>query len=338
MNEKPAVKPKRKIFKIFLAIIGVIIAFNLLVIAAGTVLRAAYFKGQYAKIMPYGKLVDVYDGKMHVYSAGSGSKTIVLIPGMGIALPSADFGPLMRKLAEKNTAVCVEYFGTGFSSGTKRERTCANYTEEIREALKKGGFKPPYVLMAHSISSVYAEYYAAAYPREVTGIISLDGTGTGYYEKMPDSVKKILPLAKLQQSTGVTGLLAALITDKKKLLGSGYTGKEINDMIVFAAFTINDTLIEQILNSSEAIKEVMDMPYPESVPYFKIISKQTYETPNAQLKMTPQEYQKMHLDRIGKHAKYEILDGSHFIYLNNTGKIAAITDAFLKQPVWQANK
>lgn len=330
MNEKPAVKPKRKIFKIFLAIIGVIIAFNLLVIAAGTVLRAAYFKGQYAKITPYGKVVDVYDGKMHVFSAGSGGKTIVLLPGMGISLPSADFGPLMRKLGEKNTAVCVEYFGTGFSSGTKRERTCANYTEEIREALKKTGFKPPYVLMAHSISSVYAEYYAADYPGEVAGVISLDGTGTGYYEKMPDSVKKILPLAKLQQSTGVTGLLAVLVTDKKKLIKSGYAEKEVKDLITFAAFTINDTFLQQVLNSAEFIKQAMEKPYPERVPYLKIISKQTYETPNPQLKMTPQEYQTLHLDRIGKQAKHEILEGSHFIYLNNTEKIAELTDDFLK--------
>jgi len=82
-------------------------------------------------------------------------------------------------------------------------------------------------------------------------------------------------------------------------------------------------------NSSEFIKQTMDLPFPKSVPYFKIISKQTYETPNKQLKMTPQEYQHKHLERIGKHAKYEILDGTHFIYLNNVDRITEITDNVL---------
>jgi len=104
--------------------------------------------------------VDVYDGQMHVYSMGNGEKTIVLFPGMGIGLPSADFGPLMRKLSEKYTVVTVEYFGVGFSSETSKPRTSENYVDEIRIALNQAGFEAPYVLMPHSISSVYSEYYA----------------------------------------------------------------------------------------------------------------------------------------------------------------------------------
>ena len=45
--------------------------------------------------------------------------------------------------------------------------------------------------------------------------------------------------------------------------------------------------------------------------------------------MTPQEYQQKHLERIGTHAKYEILDGTHFIYQNNVDRIAEITNDLL---------
>jgi len=117
---------------------------------------------------------------------------------------------------------------------------------------------------------------------------------------------------------------------KKNLLSNGYTEKEINDMLTFAGFSINDTLLEQILNSAEFIKQTIDFPFPSSVPYFKIISKQTYETPNKQLKITPQEYQHKHLERIGGHAKYEILDGTHFIYINNVDRITEITNDLLE--------
>ena len=121
-------------------------------------------------------MIDVFDGQMHVYSMGSGEKTIVLLPGMGVALPSADFESLMRKLSERYTVVLVEYFGVGFSSETSRPRTSENYIEEIRSALTHAGVNSPYVLMGHSISSVFSEYYAAKHPDEVEAVISLDGS------------------------------------------------------------------------------------------------------------------------------------------------------------------
>jgi len=313
-------------------ILGIIAAVIVVLMLFGGILHATYFKGKYEQIKPYGQLVDVYDGQMHVYSMGNGENTIVLLPGMGIGLPSADFGPLMRKLSEKNTVVTVEYFGVGFSSETSRARTSENYVEEIREALNQAGFEEPYVLMPHSISSVYSEYYAAQYPNEVEAIVSLDGTSTAYYEEMPTIIKSILPIVKVQQAIGATSLIAPFATNKKDLLSKGYTEKEISDVISFAGFTMNDTFLEQISNSAEFIKQTIDLPFPESIPYFKVISKQTYETSNAQLKkakMTPQEYHHKHLERIGAHAQYEVLEGTHFIYLNNVDKIAEITNHLL---------
>lgn len=313
-----------------MVVLGIIVAIIALFLATGAILHASYFKGRYDKIKPYGRMVDVDDGQMHVYAMGSGEQTIVLLPGMGVPLPSADFGPLMRKLSEKFTVVCVEYFGVGFSTGTSRPRSCENYVEETRTALSQAGFKAPYVLMPHSISSVYSEYYAARYPEEVKGIISLDGTSTAYKgADMPAFVKTLLSVAKFQQGAGVTSLAAPLAINRKTLLSYGYTEKEIDDMTAFAGFFINDTLLQQIANSADFIKQTMDVPYPGSVPYFKIISRKTYETPNNQLKITPQEYQHQHLDRIGINARYEILDGTHFIYINNVERIAKITDEFL---------
>lgn len=138
-----------------------------------------------------------------------------------------------------------------------------------------------------------------------------------------------LKLQNSQQAIGITSILAPLTANKNDLISKGFTQTEINDATVFSGFTINDTFLEQMANSSEFIKQTMDLPFPESVPYFKIISKQTYETPNKQLTMTPQEYHHKHLERIGEQAKYEILDGNHFIYLNNVDRIAKITDDVL---------
>lgn len=313
-------------------IIGIILAVIAVFMLIGAILHATYFKSKRAEIMPYGQLVDVYDGQMHIYKKGSGKETIVLLPGMGVGLPSADFEPLMEQLSKKYTVVCIDYFGVGFSSQTKRDRTCENYVEEIRLALKSAGVEAPYVLMPHSVSSVYSEYYASKYPDEVTAILSLDGTSTAYIgEDMPGFIKGLLGIAKFQQGTGFSSIAAPVFTNKDKLRTNGYTSKAISDMIYYAGFSINDNILEQMAGSSGFIKEVHNMPYPEKIPYFKIISKKTYETKNSQLKITPQEYQKQHLARIGKHAKYEILDGTHFIYVDNVDRISKITDEFLSE-------
>lgn len=312
-----------------MAILGILVVIMVVVTLIGAILHATLFTSRKNKVEPQGQMVEVGDGQMHIRSMGNGPETVVLLPGMGVGLPSVDFAPLMRKLSEKYTVVIVEYFGIGFSSTTSIPRTSGQYVEEIRTALAKAGFNAPYVLMPHSISSVFSEYYAAKYPDEVKAIISLDGTSTATYEKMPGIVKAILPIAKYQQAVGMTSILAVLTTNKQKLQEYGYTEQEIEDMIVFGGFTMNDTLLQQISESGEFIGQTLALPYPATVPYFKVISRKTYETPNKQLHMTPQEYQTKHLARIGDQARFEILDGTHFIYFNNVDRIAKITDDFL---------
>lgn len=315
--------------KKIMTVIGIIVAAIAVLMFVGATLRATLYRSARARIEPLGRLVEVEGGRMHLRSMGSGGDTIVILPGLGMALPSAEFGPLMRALAGRHTVVSVEYFGVGFSSGTTRPRSCGNYVEETRAALAAAGFKPPYVFMPHSISSVFAEYYAAKHPDEVKAIISLDGTSTAHYEEMPGFVKALVPVAKAQQAIGLTAIAASLATDRKALRAEGYSETEIVDMIAFAGFTVNDNLVEEIKGSAEYVRETMELPYPASVPYFKIIARKTWETRVPQLKMSPEEYQRRHLERIGPAARYEILDGSHFIWLGNADRIAAMTDDVL---------
>jgi pimeloyl-ACP methyl ester carboxylesterase len=307
---------------VILAIIGVMLI--------GSVFQATYFRSKKKRIKPYGQLINVFDGQLHIFKMGKGKEKIILLSGIGIGLPSADFGPLMRKLSEKHTVVSIEYFGVGFSSQTNRARTSENYIEEIREALNKAGIETPYVLMAHSISSVYSEYYASKYPKEIKAIISLDGTSTSYIgPEMPGFVKSLLNIAKFQQAIGFISVMASLVTNKKKLLSLGYTKKEISDILSFAGFSMNRHILDQIAGMASYVKDANACIYPKDVPYFKIIAKKTYETKNKQIKITPQRYQEEHLARIGEQTKYEILDGNHFIYLHQVERIAEITSTFL---------
>lgn len=303
---------------VFAIILGIIVCLNLI----GFAVNQIFFSNELEAVSPYGQIVEVNGQKMHVYSMGHGGKTIVLLPGFGVALPSADFGPLMRELSKEYTVVCIEYFGIGFSGQTDTPRTNENYTEEIRTALSLAGFKAPYVLMPHSASGVYSEYYAAKYPDEVSAIIMLDTTSTAITgAKNPP--KFLYGLGKLQQACGLTRIAVGLMSPAQKT-ENGYTEKEISDYKLFAYHVLNDTIIDQSYRILDNINEVNAIAFPQEIPVLKLISSQTVKKVGA-------EYQTNHLNRLGANAESKIIDRSHFIYQTNVTDICDATSTFLKK-------
>lgn len=299
-----------------LIILGVIMGVNLI----GFAVNRIFFAHELDAIAPYGQMVEVHGHKMHVYAMGNGEKTIVLLPGYGISLPSADFGPLMRELAEAYTVVCVEYFGIGFSDGTDTPRTNENYTEEIRTALSQAGFSSPYILMPHSASGVYSEYYAAKYPDEVSAIVMMDTTATAKVDaKNPPQI--VYGIGKLQQACGVTRLTAGLVSPAQKA-ENGYTGQEIADYKRFTYHVLNDTMIDQSLRLLDNINEVSAIPFPQDMPVLKLISSQTMEK-------VGEAYQTNHIERLGGNVQTKVLDCSHFMYQTNAPQIREEAEAFL---------
>jgi pimeloyl-ACP methyl ester carboxylesterase len=299
-------------------IVGVIVGLNLI----GFAVNKIFFSNELQSVTPYGEMVEVHGQKMHVYSMGSGAETIVLLPGFGVSLPSADFGPLMRELSKQYTVVCVEYFGIGFSEQTESPRTNENITEEIRTALSLAGFSAPYILMPHSASGIYSEYYAAKYPEEVSAIVMLDTTSTAVDAKgnMP---KFVYGIGKLQQATGLTRLTMGLVPTTQKE-ENGYTAKEIADYKLFTMHVLNDTMIDQSFRMIDNILEVKALPFPVDVPVLKIITTQS-------VKRVGEAYQADHLKRLGANVPSILIDSTHFIYQTHVADLIKATQDFLHQ-------
>ncbi len=316
------IKTKRgkKIMTVFAIILGIIVCLNII----GFAINKIFFSNELEAISPYGQMIEVNEKKMHVYSLGDGEKTIVLLPGFGVSLPSADFGPLMRELSKEYTVVCIEYFGIGFSDQADTPRTNENYTEEIRTALSLAGFKAPYVLMPHSASGIYSEYYAAKYPDEVSAIIMLDTTSTGK-TGTGNPPKFIYGIAKLQQACGLTHITCGLMPPSQKA-ENGYTEKEISDYKLFTYHVLNNTMIDQSYSMLDNINEVNAIAFPEEIPVLKLISSQSEKRAGA-------EYQTNHLNRLGAKAESKIIDCSHFIYQTNVTDICDATSTFLEKMI-----
>jgi len=245
---------------------------------------------------------------------GSGSKTIVLMPGWGVPLPTTDFAPLMRDLSQKYTVCTIEFFGYGLSDSTDRPHTNKNYVQEIREALKLAGLKPPYVLMPHSAAGIYCEYYAIKYPQEVEGLVLLDTSPTveSYTNKLTFPEKELESLAKHKSSkfglwlNRVLGSLILLIQgEKQEHIQAGYT----KDEVIEVSNTPNHmpTLVAQMRALPDNVREILSLNTQLELPILLLSSGQMKEDTEHQ------KYLQAHLEKLGKHTKHMFVDGSTHI-------------------------
>ena len=325
MKKEKSKKWRKWILWGILILFGFYISISLIAFAVNTILS----RGELDDIQPYGQMIDV-DGKlMHVYSMGSGQQTIVLLPGLGVALPSADFGPLMRALSEQHTVVTIEYFGVGFSDLTDTPRTNQNMVREIRTTLEKAGFAPPYVLMPHSASGIYAEFYAAMVLDEVSAIIMLDTTSSALISE-DEQPAIIYTLTKLAQAIG-NPRLAALLFPDTRLIENGYSAQEIEHYRLFSFHAVNDTMINQAQTLTENIREVNTLPFPEDIPVLKLISQETIDTMAEQDNDNGMGYQHDHLRRLGSRVSYQVLDATHLLYQTEIADIVQLTNTFLAE-------
>lgn len=313
-------KKKGKVWQVIKIILLAVVAIN--VVSFG--INQIFFSHETDSIEPYGEMVEVDGGKMHIYSMGDGEETIVLLPGLGVPLPSADFGPFMRMLSEKYTVVCVEYFGVGFSDETDVPRTNENYMQEVRTALKKAEFQPPYVLMPHSASGVYAEYYATKHPEEVKGMVLLDTTTTA--QEDPEVPWFVVAYSKVQEAIGLQRLTTS--TSVRNDYGiseeTGHTESEIHDFGVFMNHVYNDTLCDQTFALSGSVDEVMGMEFPEEVPVLKLAASEIME-------YLPEDYHSKHIERLGDNAELKIMNGNHFLHHDCPEDICEEVDRFIEK-------
>ncbi|AOZ94830.1 alpha/beta fold hydrolase [Paenibacillus crassostreae] len=155
---------------------------------------------------PVGKLYDVTDHKMHLYSGGQGATTIVFASGWGTVNPYADFYSLYERLEPHAKVAVYDRFGYGFSDTTGRKRDIDTITDEIHELLHVSGQKPPYIFVGHSLGSLETIRYAQRFPDEVKAILLVDGGSPEYYES--SVVLTFFPL--ISRVLRTTGAMRAL--------------------------------------------------------------------------------------------------------------------------------
>lgn len=322
-TETKTKKRGRKVMMILLIILGVYVGITII----STVVNQILSRNELAGIEPTGQMVEVNGEMMHIRSMGDGEHTIVIMPGLGTALPSTSFAPLMRELATEYTVVIIDYFGTGFSDQTDRARTNANFTEEIRAALSAGGFLPPFILMPHSASGAYADYFAIRHPNEVTALVLLDTVHTHEHleSTLPNAVLQLQRFAQFVGSPRIINPFMMPFAGYSE--ENGFTQEEMQTVRRFMNHEVNPTSLNRIRLYNETIREVVELDFPQDIPVLSIRPTR----PNAGSAMTKPENNEAHMERYGAGSQMIILEGNHNIHMGNQVAIREAIHAFLSE-------
>ena len=123
------------------------------------------------------ELASAGDYSLNVQKTGNvdGKHRIIVLSGAG---PCYRF--FMKKFAENfqedNEVIFLSRPGYDGSDDTKDAMTVERVVENYRTALENAGVEKPYVLMPHSLGSLYASYWVSKYPDEIEALVNLDGT------------------------------------------------------------------------------------------------------------------------------------------------------------------
>jgi pimeloyl-ACP methyl ester carboxylesterase len=157
------------------------------VLAAMTV-SAAYQEVEQARdqtaLSMSGQLVDVGDHRLHIDCSGTGSPTVILEGGLGEL--STTMAAWIAPAVAQTTRLCVyDRSGYGWSDPAPQPQDGRAVAADLHALLAAAHVPPPYVLAGHSTGGVYAQIFAAKYPREVAGMVLLDAQSPDVYAQLP---------------------------------------------------------------------------------------------------------------------------------------------------------
>ncbi|MEU6430443.1 alpha/beta hydrolase [Microbispora sp. NPDC046973] len=123
---------------------------------------------------PPGRMVDVGGRRIHLWTAGTGSPTVVIVPGLGE--PGLNWAALLPELAVESSVVLYDRAGLGWSDPSPRAATALGAARDLRRALDKAGITPPYVLVGHSAGGNVVRLFAAERPDAVAAVVLVDSS------------------------------------------------------------------------------------------------------------------------------------------------------------------
>lgn len=109
------------------------------------------------------------------YGGPDDGERIIALGGAGAGFP-LELQQLAAHLRSEYQVYYLARPGYDGSDDFKGGMTPETVVEDYRTALQSAGVEAPYILMPHSLASIYATYWVNKYPDEIRAMVDLDGS------------------------------------------------------------------------------------------------------------------------------------------------------------------
>ena len=124
------------------------------------------------------RMINVGNRRLAVYcdgDAGSRSQTVILIPAGGST--AKDWEKVQPAVSAFARVCSYDHASHGASDKAPVAiQSVDEVVEDLHGWLKASGEKPPFILVGHSISGLYARRFATRFPAEVAGLVFVDSS------------------------------------------------------------------------------------------------------------------------------------------------------------------
>jgi len=272
---------KKVVLKVFITVF--------IFITIGCIYQQAMVHYESKKYKQPGRLIEVNNHKMHIYSDGDGENTVLFTVGSGTPSAYTDYYYIQKEISKITRTISYDRLGYGWSEKTATERNIHNIVDELHTLLKKSGEKAPYILVGHSLSSLEVLHFAQEYPDEVKGIVLIDGGNPEFYATLSEKAN-IIPMYILKgagkcgliRTLGNLGVLLPLTDEKKRARLLPEELSKIDKSLFFKSQGDKNNIYE-VKNMNENANAVIDAGNIGNIPLIILTSEQ-----NANSKISPE--------------------------------------------------
>jgi pimeloyl-ACP methyl ester carboxylesterase len=181
---------------------------------------------------PPGRLVDVGGYRLHLQTAGEGQPPPTVILDAGMVSFSSNWAWVQPELAKVARVVAYDRAGLGWSDPGPKPRDTGQSATELHEALQRIDIGGPYVLAGHSYGGLAVRAYAALYPKEVAGMVLVDGSHPDQWVRFGIS-SRVLGFGNKASSVLARFGLFRVFDKEYKLLADGLPDRSRGELMAF---------------------------------------------------------------------------------------------------------